>query len=600
VSAIAAIAAAPNERIDEAHFARWAPTISDRGPDGFGMWSCAHAALAHALLQAYPDDPVVAQPFTLDGTIIVSANARIDAREALHVELAAAGHAPTANASDSELILRAYLAWGTDCPEHLLGEYAFVLWDERHRLLFAARDRFGARPLYWARTGSAMLVSNHANALFRHPSVDRTPNDETIAAFLVSNDFGAPDATAFRGIGRVPAAHRLVWQRGQMSLGRYWSVPVEDPLRLKKREDYPRLLWETVRTAVADASRGGPVGVLLSGGLDSPMLAAALQQTASAGKVSGHTSIWRELMPDLERPYAEEVAASLGIPWLGTPFDEREAFEGSAQVQLATPFPDGSPFSIDTHDLLADVGQRARVAFTGLGPDALLRGEPLVPRLFAGPGRMAAAAGAISYVVRLQKRPPLGVRPWISARRAHRSPKPDWLPEELFKLAGEAAAVSEQRPTIHPYRPSAYRLTASTYWENYLEWYCGTAHAGQTLVAHPFLDLRVVRLALRLPAIPWAWDKLAQRLAVKGHLPDGVAKRRKTPLVQDRVAAYVRKHGLGWLRDQKPGLDVREYYHGAAFAQLADAYARKPDWIHIRPICLDRFLSAWWEQKGIE
>jgi asparagine synthase (glutamine-hydrolysing) len=598
VSAIAAMASSPREQLDSQHFRRWARAIADRGPDRFGVWTTDHAALANAFLRIHAGWPEVQQPFSRDGKVWITADARIDAQGDLLSKLRNAGRSVDGLLSDAELILHAYEVWGVECTQYLFGDFAFVVWDERAQRLLAARDRFGVRPLYYSLTPRALLVSNHANALFRHPDVDRTPDDETIAGFLVSNELGTEEATTFVGIRRVPASHQIIWEGGRLRSSRYWSVPVEEPSSGGKVCDFPAEFWDLVRTAASDAARGAPVGVLLSGGLDSSMLAAALTHTGSAGRITAHTSVWRDLLPDHERPFAELVTRSLGIPGELHEFDAWPAFERVTDVQLASPLPDGSPFSVDTHELLRGVAAHSRLALTGLGPDALLRGEPLVPRLLRGPGRLSTGAGAIKYAWSFRKRPPLGIRPWLLNRRLSQ-PRPSWLPSRILELAS-AAANRAPHPLVHRYRPEAYRGTASAYWPSYFEWYHGTAHAAGVRCAHPFFDVRVVTYALRLPAVPWSWDKHLLRLAVAPYLPQEVVNRPKTPLGHDRLAAYVRRHGTGWMNADLPIEHVAPYLHGSGLASLSGAYQRDPDWIHVRPICLAYFLQSWNAQPVIE
>jgi asparagine synthase (glutamine-hydrolysing) len=123
-------------RVDGATFDAMARAMASRGPDGSSAWTGGRVALAHAMLRTTFEAAAESQPLTLDQHTWLAADARIDAREQLRAELSAAGLPCPVGATDPELILRAYRAWGEDCVHHLLGDFAFAIWDAPRQTLF--------------------------------------------------------------------------------------------------------------------------------------------------------------------------------------------------------------------------------------------------------------------------------------------------------------------------------------------------------------------------------------------------------------------------------------------------------------------------------
>src|SRR5262245_14820400 len=135
--------------IDRALLKRLTGSMSFRGPDAQRSWVDRNVGLGHALLRASDDEPDAAQPFSLDGSVWTSADARVDDRARLIADLRAADYAPSGRVSDAELILRTYLAWGDECATRLLGDFAFAIWDGRTRRLLCARDQLGGKPFFY-------------------------------------------------------------------------------------------------------------------------------------------------------------------------------------------------------------------------------------------------------------------------------------------------------------------------------------------------------------------------------------------------------------------------------------------------------------------
>ena len=231
----------------------------------------------------------------------------MDDRDGLVRKLESRGRAIDST-SDAHLILHAYHAWGDDCVDHLLGDFAFAIWDQRSRRLFCARDHFGVKPFFYARTGEGLVFSNTLDCVRQHPEVRRTLNQLAVGDFLLFGWNLDPATTTFDDIKRLPAAHTLTWEAGVVRIRRYWTVPTDGRIRYRRSQEYVDHFTDVLRGAVGDRLRIDNVGVWMSGGLDSTAIAATAHQVlAERGapfEVRGHTIVYDTLIPDDERRFA--------------------------------------------------------------------------------------------------------------------------------------------------------------------------------------------------------------------------------------------------------------------------------------------------------
>ena len=182
-----------------------------------------------------------------------------------------------------ELVLRAYAVWGVDCVRHLLGDFSFAVWDAPRQRLFCARDHLGVKPFYYAQLGRTVVVSNTLDCIRLHPAVSRDLNDAAIADFLLFGANQADRPTSFRDIQRLAPAHSITWSDGAPRCRRYWTLPVEEPIYFQRADDYSDRFKELLQAALRDRLRTRRVGVLMSGGVDSPTLAAVAQTCCGSG-----------------------------------------------------------------------------------------------------------------------------------------------------------------------------------------------------------------------------------------------------------------------------------------------------------------------------
>src|SRR2546422_5671131 len=286
--------------------------LAHRGPDGAGVWSEGTVGLGHRLLHTTPESLRERLPLASgDGTLVLTADARIDNRAEL---LGALDRG--VEATDAELILAAYERWGERCPEHLLGDFVFVIWDARRAALFCARDHFGVKPFYNHHApGRLFAFASEIKGLLALAEVPRRLNETRVADYLVPL-LEDKVITFYEDILRLPPAHRMTVTREGVRTEQYWALDPEREIRMKSDEEYADAFREIFTEAVRCRLRSAfPVGSMLSGGLDSSsVVCVARQLLQQNGGNRFHTfSIVFDDVPECdERRYVEAVLAGGG------------------------------------------------------------------------------------------------------------------------------------------------------------------------------------------------------------------------------------------------------------------------------------------------
>ena len=267
---------------------RMVATMPYRSPDGTAVWTGGPAGLGHGALHATPEAVHERLPLTV-GPLTVTADVRLDNRPEL---LARLGLRDRPGIGDGELILRAYERWGERCPEHLLGSFAFALWDARRRALFCARDHMGTKPICVARTDRFVAVSSDPRGLLALDDVPTVLNEGRIADYLIGYTEAIDHtSTFFEGIEKLPPARSLTVTVEAHHERAYWSLFDAPERRFASDEEAVEAFREVFEEAVRCRLRSvGPVGSALSGGIDSSsIVAVAAQQLLAEGRGPLHT-----------------------------------------------------------------------------------------------------------------------------------------------------------------------------------------------------------------------------------------------------------------------------------------------------------------------
>jgi len=280
-----------------------------RGPDSEGYLIDDGIALGMRRL-AIIDLLTGEQPvFNQDRTVAVVLNGEIYNYRELRADLEKRGHRFQTE-SDTEVLPHLYEEYGRDMVDHINGMFSFALWDERKHRLFIARDRFGEKPLYWGVFDNTLLFASEPKVLLAHPAVKPNLNLDALRHYL-SFDYVPAPLSIYEGINKLPAAHTLTLEDGQVKVERYWKLSYETrrpvPSVQEAAEQLRDLLADSVRMRlVSDV----PLGVLLSGGIDSSVVT-ALAVRASTETVKTFSISFAESSFD-ESQYARAVAKFLG------------------------------------------------------------------------------------------------------------------------------------------------------------------------------------------------------------------------------------------------------------------------------------------------
>lgn len=247
--------------------------LADHGGNGGGLWALGGAGLGQQLKIATPEDRFERQPLvSQDGLRVLVSDGRIDNRPELAGELGLPRAAPTI--PDSAFILAAYERWGADCCRHLVGSFSFAVWDAGVRRLLLARSPFSARPVFFHQGAGFIAFATMARALFALPGVPRRLCLESVADHLILVP-PEPGSSLFQDIGSLEPGYALTAGPQGCQMRAFWRPELKHELRLRSDDEYVAAFTERFDRVVADNLRSvGPVGLLLSGGLDSTSVAA--------------------------------------------------------------------------------------------------------------------------------------------------------------------------------------------------------------------------------------------------------------------------------------------------------------------------------------
>jgi asparagine synthase (glutamine-hydrolysing) len=575
-----------------------------RGPDAQDSWMETSIGLGHTLLRTTRESVAERQPAGLESRYWITADARLDGRSELLAELDRLESNIGQSVPDSELILRAYAKWGAACVEHLRGDFSFAIWDVRNKHLFCARDQFGIKPFYYASLGSVLIFSNTLDCIRRHPAVSGRLNDLAIADFLLFDMIREPAATSFADIQRLPPAHTFVCGRGGISLRRYWELPVSAPLHHKRPSECVEQFGELLDQAVTDRLRTNNVAVLMSGGLDSPTVAASAQRVLiRAGSVAGlcaYTAAFERLIPDEERHYAGLVAEALKIPIDFHANDETGLRKDLNHQGDCWPEPVHSPETERELARMRQIALRNRVALTGYGADPALSCllsvyflDLLKKRQFG-----EALEGAMHYLLAERRFSRLYLRTRWNRWFASKGQAPDfpgWLNRDLEKRLGlRERWKTLQQPSIlnAAVRPVAYEAMIDPIWPSLFEGFDSGVTRVPLEVRHPFFDLRLVNFLLALPALPWCSDKELLRQAARGILPDAVRLRRKSPLLADPLIALLQQPESAWVDSFEAVPEFGRFVERRLIPKVFEEKDVWAAWIHLRPLSLNFWLRS--------
>ncbi|HPD76318.1 MAG TPA: asparagine synthase (glutamine-hydrolyzing) [Methanoregulaceae archaeon] len=513
---------------DSSLVAAMARRLAHRGPDGEGSYNRGRIALAHRRLSIIDLSDDACQPMTNeDGSLRLVFNGEIYNYVELREELERAGHRFTSK-SDSEVILHAYEEWRAECPARFNGMGAFAIWDEARQELFCSRDRFGIKPFYYAEADGSFLFASEIKALLAHPGVGRKPDEAMLHTYLAWGVSDHTSRTMFEGISQLPPAHSLiVGAEGMRMPERYWSISVNPSVKGDDPDDKTAAdLLACLRAAVGIHLRSDvPVGTCLSGGIDSSVLAALINDRIRKEVVESvgarqktFSAVFSDERYDESR-YIGEVVATTGVDASAVSPSPNLLREELPRLVYMQDEPFGSLSIYAQYCVMRLAAGRVKVVLDGQGADELFAGY----LAYEGSYIRGLARSFHWYTA---------LRETIGAVRNHagfftdaiqqlivRSKRRDLLKGELPEISRYAGSLDK---VLHR-ELTASNLPALLHYED------RNSMAFSIESRVPFLD---VRLAERIAALPLdqkirnGITKHLLRRAAKGLIPESVRCRK--------------------------------------------------------------------------
>jgi asparagine synthase (glutamine-hydrolysing) len=365
-------------RGDAGDLRRMSAALAHRGPDAEGHWSDPDGGiyLAHRRLSVVDLESGAQPMWTPDGAVGVVFNGEIYNHRELRAELETAGHRFVSDHSDTEVLLHGWRAWGEELLPRLNGMWAFALLDRERRRLFLSRDRFGQKPLYWTRRPELFAFASEARALVAHPAVPADLSPAAVRKYFAYGYVPAPHAI-HEGVWKLPAGAslQLALPDGEPVVSQWWEFRLEpdeappggpDAWAQAVREKLERAV---ARRIVADV----PVGVFLSGGIDSAAVAAAAARSTKPGELRTFSIGFEDPSFDESRQ-AARVARLLGADHRLSYFSADRARQAWPEIasRLDEPLADAS--LLPTFVLCEEARREVTVALGGDGADELFAG----------------------------------------------------------------------------------------------------------------------------------------------------------------------------------------------------------------------------------
>jgi asparagine synthase (glutamine-hydrolysing) len=610
MSGIAGMYLLDGRPVDLTALAAMAESIAHRGADGRGTWSEGSVGLCQLMLCTTPESLDEELPLVDEGRgLVLTSDARIDNRDELIEVLAIRQDGRPV--TDGDVILAAYDRWGDRCPERLVGDFAFAIWDRQRQVLFCARDSFGVRPFYYYRSDRMFAFASEIKALLSLEAIPRRLDETRVASYLGRTELDSA-STFYQDIVQLRAAHSMTVGRERAAVRRYWTLDVSREVRLASDEEYDEAFREQFVRAVRGHLRSVfPIGSLLSGGLDSSaIVGVARKLLADNGGSRLHTfsGVFDRLTQCDERSFINAVVARGGVdphyvvsdrldPWADIDAMLREQQE---------PFP--GPFLF------------VRRAFCGLARDLKVRvlldgsmGDAVVPHGLGHLTELVQQGRWWSFAtqVRVLKRTvyrnyTVSLRSLVWERGIR--PLAPVLLERAWRLRWRASAPYRRHGWAPILNPSfarrihlAERLadlragfagparTAREEHRRYLA--SGLYHSfgvtGRTAAAfglsasHPFADRRLVEFCLALPSeqrLRQGWSRLVFRRALADVLPDEVRWRRDKSNLQPLVMSMLFGSPNRALVERTIFEDARMLADYLDLGALRDAYRRCAAW----------------------
>lgn len=377
MSAIGAVFNLDKRLVEASSLARMSDFLQHRGKDDSRLWHQNNIGLTHQMMWTTPESLLEKLPSkSRVNSNFITCDARIDNRAELISQLPFEGR-KNDEITDSEIILTAYDKWGEDCLPRIIGDFVFVIWNEREKTLFAARDPLGVKHFYYCFQPHKMFaLASEVKALFALEEIPCELNEEHLGDYLILNSEDK-ESTFYKNIKRLPATHALSVNEKGLRIWRYWK-PETQELRLKNDGEYHEAFKEKFTDAVTSRLRSAyPVGSMLSGGLDSSsIVCVASQYLKNQAKNPLHT--FSAVFPSIakidkridERRFMQSVIDETGCKSHFVNADEASPFRDIEKILWHTDHPVGAPIYMDWELFRAANKAGVRTLLSGFDGDS--------------------------------------------------------------------------------------------------------------------------------------------------------------------------------------------------------------------------------------
>ncbi len=621
MSAIAGIFNRDGGPIDRSILELMMTVRPERGPDGQQMKIMSRAGLAHQHFWITPEEQGEQQPLVSDNCLLCC-DARLDNRQQLS-RILGLDREQSAQQSDAALIMLSYQKLGVDCLTHLLGDFAFILWDAGKQQFFIARDALGARDICYYVDERVCLVASEVSQILVHPRIRRTLNDNRVAAFLAFL-WDKPEESFYEGINFLPPAHGMTVSADRVSIWRYWDVNPGAEIRYQDEQDYADHYLELLNEAVRCRLRSvGHIAISLSGGLDSTSLAALAapmlpQNNAGSMRLRSYSYVFNELHSCDEREFIEPVVAKYALQATYLPCDDKWPLKDLNQWPTSRDFVFADPYLwLPVAVMNAAQASNIRLLLGGYYGDTLFGGGRFWALDMLRGKRLGVLAKTVidarSLINWQQDIFDNGLRQLLPAKvvRGYRR----WRPRTVKEIA----------PAIHPDLVSRtnveQRLSFSDQrskfpipgqWHRYNNLMLSVYSQGLSATRHlyngygiepvgPYYDRRLVEFVMAVPAEELGrpdYDRRLHRRAMTGLLPEKVRLRRHftvfTPLLLKGLQVEEKETVKRILTD--PLVVQYKYIDGDWLRrQLAQDFVLSDESMRLWfVLCLELWLQRYW------
>lgn len=349
-------------------------TIIHRGPDSDGKYIDSKVALGFRRLSIIDLSEVGSQPlFNEDKSIVLVFNGEIYNYKELKEDLLKKGHIFETN-TDSEVLIHSYEEYGVKMLDNLRGMFSFTIWDKNNDKLFCARDFFGIKPLYYANMNGTFMFGSEIKSFLEHPNFKKELNQEILEHYL-SFQYSPCEETFFKGVYKLPPAHYLIYQNGEIEIKRYWEAKfnADNSHNLEYwTDEVEKIMKESVKYhKVSDVE----VGSFLSSGIDSSYMA-CLAEVDKTFTVGFDNNQYNEIS------WAKEFSEHIKVKNISKVISAEEFWDNISQIQYYMDEPLADPAAIALYFVAKEASKNVKVALSGEGADELFGGynfykEPL-------------------------------------------------------------------------------------------------------------------------------------------------------------------------------------------------------------------------------